>query len=366
MTRIVAYPVDLGGCGHHRVIWPARALQAQGADIDLVMPHEPADRQIRGGWWDIDGEPQLVGLLDESVPDCDVIVMQRPVYHARVKSIPELQARGIRVVVEIDDDFDTIHPRNVAWRTLQPHLNKLANRQWLARACEIADHVVVSTPALARRYGAHGRVTVVRNCVPARYLEAKRAEEHDGVWVGWSGSVETHPADLQEMGGGFARALRATGAEFAVVGTGHGVKRIVGTSQQPLARGWVPIADYPAQLANFDVGVVPLQPGPFNEAKSYLTGLAMAACGVPFVASPTSEYELLVGSGNRVGALAYTPRDFERILKDLIRLPAFRADHAFMGREAARAHTIQGNADRWWDAWTAPLAAPVREVLHAR
>lgn len=359
--RVVAYPADLGGCGHHRVIWPARALQAEGVDVDVVLRHEPAERQLRGSWWnDDDGNAHLVDVL---APEADVVVVQRPATDRWVATIHALQRKGIRVVVEVDDDFDTIHPRNVAWARFHPTASPGHNRLHVHEACRIADWVVVSTPALARRYGAHGRCSVVRNCVPARYLDATR-EPHDGVYVGWSGSVETHPADLQEMGAALVRALRATGAELAVVGTGTGVQRIVGTPEPPLAAGWRTIAEYPDALAQFDVGVVPLQPGAFNEAKSWLTGLAMAACGVPFVASPTIEYTALHAAG--AGLIASTPRDWERHLKTLIGSPALREDLAELGRRVARSLTIQSRAERWWEAWIAPLAAPAREVLHAR
>ena len=50
----------------------------------------------------------------------------------------------------------------------------------------LADLVTCSTDAL-RRYATHGRVAVLRNCVPERYLSitAKRT----GQTVGWGGAA---------------------------------------------------------------------------------------------------------------------------------------------------------------------------------
>jgi hypothetical protein len=331
------------------LIWPARALQADGADIDLVLPNEPQERQLRAQWLARDGDTHVV---DVTPPDADIVVMQRPIDRHRVHGLEHLQRHGVRVVVEIDDDFDTVHPRNIAWPRLQPQFSPDRNKQWLHRACELADMVVVSTPALAERYGKHGRVRVVRNRIPARYLTYD-AEPHDDLYVGWSGSIATHPDDLQVMGPSLARALRSTGARMAVVGTGKGVKRITGIDHDPVSPGWRPIAEYPEALAQVDVGIVPLADTAFNRAKSCLKGLEMASVGVPFLASPTEEYCWLHAQG--AGWLAANPRMWERSLKQLVVNADHRAEMAATGREVAGRHTIQAHAHEWHDAWCSAL-----------
>jgi glycosyltransferase involved in cell wall biosynthesis len=350
MTRVAIYPADLGGCGHYRLIWPARALQAEGVDIDLVLPNEPVDRQLQVGWWE--GENGDTEVVDAVTPDADIVVMQRPIDRHRVTTLALLQEKGVRIVVEIDDDFDNVHPQNVAWPRLQPHISAERNKDWLHIACDFADMVVVSTPRLAERYGSHGRVRVVRNRVPARYLSYV-ADEHDALYVGWSGSTETHPDDLQVMGAGFARALRSSNAEMAIVGTGRGVRRITGIDHDPLASGWRMIGEYPEALTQFDVGVVPLSMTPFNQAKSCLKGLEMAAVGVPFIASPTDEYRWFCAQG--VGLLATKPKEWERMIKQLCASAELRAEMSGRGREVAAGHTVQGHAEEWWNAWSAAL-----------
>ena len=349
MTTVVVYPADLGGCGHYRCIWPGRALQAQGVDVDVVVPNEPQERQLRAQWRDdASGRREIVDVIP---PDADIVVMQRPIDRHRVEALGHLQSHGIRVVVEIDDDFDSIHPRNIAWPKLNPANSPDRNRRWLHAACEVADMVVVSTPALAARYGRHGRVRVVRNRIPARYLTIEHEPRDDGqVYVGWSGSIETHPDDLQVMGAGLARALRSTGAELAIVGTGRGVKRITGIDHQPIACGWRPLPEYPEALAQFDVGIVPLAETAFNRAKSWLKGLELASVGVPFVASPLPEYRELTA-----GPFARTAKEWERAIKTFVASADARADFAGRGRELAARHTVQEHAHEWWEAWTASL-----------
>ncbi len=349
--KVAAYPADLGGCGHYRLIWPARALAAQGADVDVVMPDDP-DRDIKALWHDGESGAEVIDVL---APDADVVVLQRPMRDVLADAIPILQAKGVRVVVEIDDDFEAISRRNVSFAGCHPDLHPERNWRHLARACELADLVTVSTPALARRYGAHGRVVVLANYVPARYADhvgANLDDDRTAPIVGWSGSIDTHPDDLQVTGGGVARAVRSTGATFAVVGTGKGVRRALELDAAPVAPGWVPIEDYPAAMAQLDVGIVPLEPSAFNEAKSWLKGAEFAAVGVPFVASPTAPYVALAAGA---GVLARTPRDWERAVRRLVLDVDWWAMVRERGLAWAEANTIERHAERWLDAWRLAL-----------
>lgn len=355
---IKVYPSDLGGCGMYRTIWPGQFLAGEGEPVDVVMPDR--DDQVQALWSDgLDGERQLIDII---APEADVIVLQRPLQRTLAEGVRMLQRKGVRVVVEIDDDFDALSPRNVSWRNVQPHLHPDRNKQWLRMACEHADMVVVSTPALARRYGAHGRVRVVRNRVPAWYLDVERPQ-HDEVVVGWTGSIDTHPDDLQVTGGGVARAVKATGATFAVVGTGKGVRRALGLAEPPVVCGWVPIEDYPRAVAQFDIGIVPLELTPFNEAKSALKMMEYAALGVVPIVSPTSENIRMATAANGAGFLATNPRRWEGSVKSLAAEDSPLAVLAHTARAAMRAHTIEGNAHEWLDAWSSAVTA--RTGAHA-
>lgn len=361
LPRVKVFPADLGGCGYYRMTWPARALLAEGCDIDLVMPDEPDERQIQAQWVrNSHGHDTLLGVAPV---DADVVVIQRPLSDTLAHAVPMLQAQGVKVVVEIDDDFHSISRRNTSWAAVQPHLDPRRHKGWLAAACHHADWVVASTPALAARYGAHGRVSVVRNRVPAWYLDIEHRSHvgvTDDVMVGWSGSVDTHPDDLQVTGGGVAKAVRSTGARFVVVGTGKGVRRNLGLSVEPTACGWLPIEQYPVAMSQIDIGIVPLELTDFNAAKSSLKMMEMAALGAVPVVSPTPENLRLWGEA--VGIVADNPRRWEGIVKRLVVDGDYRAELAGRSREVMRRHTIEGNADEWLAAWTAPLRAEKARV----
>ena len=349
--RVAAYPADDGGCGAYRVTWPAQALLAQGADIDLHPP--VADGGLQGMFQD--DEHGVEHLVDVVAPDADVVLLQRPLRRWVAQAVPMLQRQGRRVVVEIDDDFGALHPRNISFDHCHPVKSPDRNFQWLAAACAVADHVVVTTPALARRYGAHGRVSIVPNQVPAWYLHNPRTFA-EGVIIGWTGSIDTHPTDLQATGGAVPRVCLDTGASFAVVGTGKGVGRALSFPfDHVTGTGWLSLDDYPKAMAAFDIGIVPLDDIAFNRAKSALKLMEFAALGVACVASPTPDNERLAVAG--VGVLAARRREWDRELRALVNHPDWRGEVAARSRAAMVHHTIEGNAGRWWDAWTAPLQA---------
>lgn len=352
--KVTVYPADEGGCGHYRLIFAAEELIRSGHDVDLVKPSAPAERQMKAQWrqnWD-----GSLDFLDVISPEADVVVLQRPLRAHLVEAIRVLQGRGVAVVVEIDDDFTSISRRNVSYPTVDPRQSPDRNWVNLSAACELADLVTVSTPRLASVYGAHGRVRVIPNYVPASYCNTYQ-EPHEGLYVGWSGSVDTHPDDLQVTGGGVARAVERCEATMAVIGTGRGVRSRLGLNQVPMSCGWRHLEDYPEAIAQLDVGIVPLERSPFNEAKSWLKGLEYAAVGVPFVATPTGPYRELAEMG--AGLLAENPRQWEGLVKRLLRDDDYRAKVAARGRAVAARMTVEAHAWRWWDAWGSVVNSPV-------
>jgi glycosyltransferase involved in cell wall biosynthesis len=345
-VRLAVWPADDGGCGYYRMAWPARALIDQGVDIDLRMPGDGSG--LDGVFDEVDGVERLVGL--HSQPDFDVLVLQRPLDVVRADVVGVLQQAGVRVVVEIDDCFETIHPRNTSWRSTHPRTSPHRNRDHLARACRQADLVVCTTAMLAHRYGRHGRVAVVPNYVPARYLDIDAGEHRS---VGWTGSLATHPTDLQVTRGAVARAVRDAGVPFRVVGTGAGVRTALGLDHEPQTTGWVSLDEYPERMAETGVGIVPLDDIAFNHAKSALKMMEYAALGVPAVASPTADNVRMHAAG--IGLMAAKPKHWYSHLRKLLASAEARADLAGRGREVMAGFTIENNAHRWLDAWASVL-----------
>lgn len=349
--KVYVYPGDIYGCGHYRLIWPARCAAAQGHDVTVVMPEERRVLvTVNQG-----GQPN-----GERFPaDADVVVLQRPTHRFLAATVPMLRARGVAVVIDMDDNLKHIDPQNRAFASLVPAFavpsrfspriaQRMPNphsRAAVEQACRDATLVTVSTQALADVYGAHGRVAVLPNCVPARYLDVGHV---DSDRIGWGGVVVVHPHDLQAVGPSIAR-LVADGHRFETVGEPAGVGKALGLREDPPSPGDVDLADWAEAIARFGIGIAPLADSAFNRSKSWLKPLEYAAVGVPWVASGLPEYRRLASFG--VGTIAARAKDWRPQLLRLLNDPGLRAEQSAAGRAVAAQLTIEGNAWRWAEAW---------------
>jgi hypothetical protein len=345
-VRVYVYPADQDGCGRYRMIFPARALRAQGHDVRIILPRGRTGAVGLTGMQDEHGN-----LLSVQPPaDADVMVFQRITQWQLAQAIPFIRDLGVAVVVDMDDDLTAVDPRNVAWTAMHPRYGR-PGQNWAnaTRACLAATLVTVSAQALLRVYAPHGRAAVLENRIPRRYLDVPH---DDSDVIGWPGSVHSHPGDLPVVGQSVGRLVRE-GHRFMTVGTGLGVQQELGLEADPPASGLVPIEMWPNAVAQLGVGMAPLADTRFNAGKSALKPLEMSACGVPWVASPRAEYTRLHRHG--VGRLAAKPRDWYRELKTLATDAALRRDMSERGRAVAAEHTIEGHAWRWLEAWETAL-----------
>jgi glycosyltransferase involved in cell wall biosynthesis len=353
-VKVYVYPSDVYGCGHYRLIWPARAAAGQGHDVTVVMPEERKALVL------LNQQREPIG---ERFPaDADVVVLQRPTHQYLAATVPMLRARGVAVVIDMDDDLRHINPQNRAFSALvsefrqqhprSPWLTMTApnlhSRAAVEQACRDATVVTVSTPPLRDRYGAHGRCAILPNCVPESYLQVPRV---DSDTIGWGGVVVVHPHDLQAVGPTIARLVNEEGIRFETVGEVMGVAKALGLREDPPSPGDVALDDWPTAIARFGIGIAPLEPTAFNRAKSWLKPLELAAVGVPWVASDLPEYQRLHALG--AGAVAARPKEWRARLLELVRDPARRAEQSEAGRAVATALTIEAHAWRWAEAWSA-------------
>ena len=349
--KVAVHPCDRGGCGHYRLLFPVDVLQAEGHDIVVADGFDAYHDTV-------------TGRIIRPVIDADVVVLQRPLVKAVVEAIPRIQSLGIAVVVEVDDDFHALPKGHGARKGTSVENDPTYNRMWLRRACEQADLVTVTTPALAERYGAHGRVAVLPNLVPASYLTVPSTPPRESApTVGWTGSVVTHIGDLEVMGGVVPGVLEETGARFVSWGVGL-TEEALGVKGR--VRPWADLRGaYPRQVADLDVGLVPLADNEFCRAKSALKGLEYAALGVPFVCSPRDDYLRLGREVLPMVLVADDPETWRAALTVLLTSPDRRAEIAGLNREAARTQTYEEHAGNWWTAWRTAADIRTREKAAA-
>jgi len=339
--KVLALAADSGGCGFYRVRAPAEELTRLGVDVTVS---DGIDAQA---YKDSDG----IVTVAEVNTDADLIVFQRPLDNAMTAVIKQAQRQGIATVVELDDDFSSVHQKNIAHDIIKG--DKATGNHWLTEAANIADLVTVSTPQLSK-YARHGRFEILRNCVPnSIFTTPVHKSEQQWPRVGWTGTVQTHPNDLQETKKALGTVLKDNDLPFNVIGDGKYVAAHLGLHKdtEVYATGWVDLSLYYQFIARYlDIGIVPLELSPFNQAKSALKGLEYAALGIPFVASPTREYERLEAYG--IGKTAKTPGEWRKHLQRMIDRPEETERIAREARDRIEAEfTYRVNAPKWIDAW---------------
>lgn len=333
--NIAICPSDNQAVGYYRLGLPAITLHQQAEPIETTfLPGLPLNTDQHGN---------IVSLAHEHFP-YDALILQRPTQPWQVTGMRHAQAAGIPVIVELDDNLHRIDPHNVAARTFTPaHLHNLDE------CCKAADLVTVSTPALVKRYAPHGRYIILPNYIPAAWCDI--TAHRDGNVIGWTGTVASHPNDLQATGGAVARTIRRTHARFRVIGHPQRVRHNLQLDSEPEHVAWQSREQYPHEVARFDIGIAPLSRSEFNDCKSWLKPLEHAALGVPTVMSPTAEYKRLHNYG--IGVIAKQRPDWQSHLTQLLTDNTYRSELAAQGREAVRQHlTIEANAWRYAEAWT--------------
>jgi hypothetical protein len=345
MTKVIVYPADSAGCGHFRLIWPGERLADMGYDVTVLGP---GHRDIK-----IKMAPRSEEVLEVLDVDPDAVyVFQRLTHNRMAQAVTKIREKGAAVVVDVDDDLSSIHPKNPAYDAYHPKRgDPMHSWRNLARACQDATLVTVSTPGLLGIYARHGRGHVIYNHLPDPYFEI---EHEDSDRIGWPASLHSHPDDPSALGGAMAR-LCGPERPFQVVGDPSGVADafslrdgLLGVSEQ------IGIREWPRRVSDLvGIGIAPLADTRFNDCKSWLKPLEMSALGIPWVASPSVEYLRLIGRGHDgdIGAVAGTSRRWHKELNRLVTSKELRLERAGRARAVAETLRIRNNAWRWLEAW---------------
>src|SRR5687767_5308793 len=97
--KVLVYPADRYGCGHFRMIWPTEELRKEGHDVEVISTQ---DRHVKVH---LEGKT----VVDAEI-EADVVVFQRLTHEYMAQVVPVLRAKGIAVVIDIDDDLNSIDP----------------------------------------------------------------------------------------------------------------------------------------------------------------------------------------------------------------------------------------------------------------
>lgn len=327
------------GCTWYRMVLPAREVQKHGWETGIGHPRMSPDVGIGLAYED--------GMLT----GWDVSVFKLLMHQAVPGLLRMMRERGERVIVDVDDFHFGLHEENVAFNATNPHKNADNNRMHYEAGIRAADTVTVSTQFLADFYEARCRdVRLIRNAIDAERFHI--VEQPEEPVFGWVGGTLWRSHDVELLAEWMPDFVKDYGV--SVHHSGH----IPGDGRHFAARAGLRrvqtlpmclVKDYPRLLEPISVGLVPLVRNDFNEAKSHLKGLEYAAAGIPFIASPTLEYQILAEAG--VGRLASTPDEWRDHATELL-------DPAVRRAEADRNRAIvseQFHISKKGEAWSTAL-----------
>lgn len=335
MSRIHFWTADGSGSAMYRGVLPAMSLDWLGHQAS-AHPRLPEDWRDQG---------------------FDVVVGCRVAKPGPSRTWREMKDHGIRLVLDLDDDYFHIDRSNVeAYRLWnQPLL-----RRGLLDNIAISDTVTCCSEPLAavlRNY--HDDVRVVPNGLPAQYLGEPRDYNPKVLSVGWAGTSST----LHELRvPGVVRALtriadypRPGGVAVRIVGIDPQTAMASGLKGQRLgALGWVQdFGHYLQAVAGFDVWVAPYRDTQFNASKYPTKFLEASVLGIPLIASDIEPYRRVIRHGEN-GFLVRHEHEWGRLLKQLADDPELRQRVGMTARGEASGSILQAVNQQWVAALTAP------------
>lgn len=331
----------LGGAGHIRL---GQYLQHTNHDYvigELAWDPSVDEFAIR----EFGNEPE------ELTYGFDLLVMQRWMHKSIPGQIKTARKKGLVVVNDIDDWYWGLDQNNLAFHSSHPKVNPDENINHYKKTLAYSDHVVTSTPYLADRLSSWidpKQIHVMENHVEIDKFTPREHTESSKPVVGWMGSTKHRSSgDLDVL----ASVYNMLGVQdWGYHHSGHvgyypHFYDAVGLGKDDVTILLPHPPERLSELMVFDIGVVPLRLNPFNEAKSWIKGLEYAAAGIPFVASPSSEYKRLKKTYG-VGRLGKNQMQWVKHLTAL-RDPQVRQEEADRQREAIAPLDVKFGAAKW-------------------
>jgi glycosyltransferase involved in cell wall biosynthesis len=252
-------------------------------------------------------------------------------------------AKSCRRVYELDDDPFELEAHNPAFCDY----NALTSRDSFSHCIETADLVTASVEPLAERMRKlNPNVVVCKNRIDESMLNIERPHRNKVV-IGWAGGP-SHSRDMEEAAYGLRRVLDWFGDKVEAHFIGADLRNVV---RRPIRHSkWAPVTTDYYKLIDFDIGIAPLRPGIFTDAKSAIKAMEYGALGIPVVASAVTPYNDYVVDGV-TGWLVRTEREWVSRLRDLVNDEAMRVEMGVKARQVAADHTIQKGWQDWETAY---------------
>jgi glycosyltransferase involved in cell wall biosynthesis len=178
-----------------------------------------------------------------------------------------------------------------------------------------------------------------------------RAKTGDQFRIGWIGSPVTAPY-LELIREALGEVIKKTNARLVLVGAGDW-DPLQGMEKEVLP--WSEDSEV-AHIQSFDVGIMPLPDGPFEQGKCGYKLIQYMACGLPVVASPVGVNTCIIEQG-KTGFLASSNTDWVQALIMLSKDTGMRGALGKAGRKKVeQEYSLQVTAPRLLEILTEAAA----------
>lgn len=272
-------------------------------------------------------------------------VFQFPGSKDRAWCMLNMQAQGIRVLVEVDDNYldetdHTVRARAGWKRAIGEGPHSVQGHRWCV---EHADGVIVTTPTLAEIYGQlNPNVFVCPNSID-RDDWPWHDKPDDGVFrIGWFASF-SHDKDEGLVRRALSWASRQPGVQVVTMG----YEPPWNFTRTHL--GWADdMAIYRRNMHLLDVGVAPIARTGWSVCRSDLKAVELGMAGALPVLSGEPPYD---GWRDSPALIAHTAKDFEQQIRWCVRnQDEARALGAQARDRVLSRHLIEHTIDFWRDA----------------
>ena len=358
--NIIYYPANFDGGGCYRMVYPGVQLKARGGHDVGVCPYTIVSAT--------DTQTVMEFHLNTSV-ETELAVMQQPGHAEYMTLMKALQAKGTKVIVDVDDDYTHVPSYNAASK----HKEHLPNLLWCIRH---ADAVTVTTPALR---DVISKVTAAPIYVLRNFLDWKiwrdvppvyEARDWDRLRIGYLGNMTYHGGDIEAMNPWLGKWIKDhPDVDFVAAGDPdmHDVLGVPHDQRLTVKRFVFRLQKIAHYVATMDIGLVPLVRNQFNEAKSHLKGMEYAGVGIPCLATPTESYRdwwLTERDESKAsGLLCSRPKEWIRALDRLYEDEDFRRQLGQNARQQASEHTYQDHWRLWENVYHEVLGTTPPRLL---
>jgi SAM-dependent methyltransferase/glycosyltransferase involved in cell wall biosynthesis len=326
LPKLMAFPADLMGCGHYRVIEPFNAARKAGL-IDGYLGSDHYDP------------------LDMTIFEAGTLLLQRQVSDAQLNFLHNYRRFfKLKLIYELDDLITNL-PVESYHRDSIP--KDIAKR--LRQGLDLCDRFIVSTEPLKEAYRQFiDDILVVPNrididkwgaLVPQRSTSRKPR-------VGWAGGI-SHGGDLALV----IDLIKETANDVDWVFFGMCREEF-----RPYLAELHPGVDtplYPAKLAslNLDLAIAPIAENHFNDCKSNLKLLEYGILGYPVIASDFGPYRRSKDFPG-ITLVKNRHKDWSTALRDHIsNLDECARRGDSLRKHIFRHHILQDHVEEWRSAW---------------